>query len=87
MGVPLEVRTESALQGEVLRGGPSNRRWPDEVERLIVAETLVPMGGLEIAARYGLKPNHVPERLKLFCSDAKRKFPNLPTIKATAKEC
>jgi hypothetical protein len=44
-------------------------------------------GGLEVAARYGLKPNHVPEWLKLFCSDAKRKFPNLPTVKATVKEC
>ncbi len=62
MGVPLEVRTESVLQGEVLRRGSGHRRWPDEVKGRIVAETLVP-GVLvrEVAARYGLKPNHISE--------------------------
>jgi len=42
MGVPLEVRTESALQGEVLRRGSGHRPWPDEVKGRIAAETLVP---------------------------------------------
>ena len=58
----MEVRTESALQGEVLRRGSGHRRWPDEVKGRIVAETLVP-GVLvrEVAARYGLKPNHISE--------------------------
>lgn len=57
-----EVRTESALLGEVLRGGPGHRRWPDEVKGRIVAETLV-TGVLvrKVAARYGLKPNHISE--------------------------
>lgn len=62
MGVRLEVQTESALQGEVLRGRSGHRRWPDEVKGRIVAETLVP-GVLvrEVAVRYGLKPNHISE--------------------------
>lgn len=32
MGVRLEVQTESALQGEVLRGRSGHRRWPDEMK-------------------------------------------------------
>jgi transposase len=62
MGVPLEVQTESVLQGEVLRSGSGHRRWPDEVKGRIVAETLVPeVLAWEVAAPYGLKPNHISE--------------------------
>lgn len=42
MGVPLEVQTESALQGEVVRNGPGHWGWPNEIKGRIVAETLAP---------------------------------------------
>ena len=44
---------------EVMAGPTGRRRWPNEVKARIVAETLQPGVRVnEVAARYGLQPNH-----------------------------
>ncbi len=45
---------------EVVPGPTGRRRWPDDLKARIVAETLQPGAKVsEVAARYGLLPNHI----------------------------
>jgi transposase len=62
MGDRRDIHLESGFVGEVVIGAKGHRRWPDEVKGRIVAETLVPGVTVnEVAARYGMKANHLSE--------------------------
>ena len=62
MGDRRDIHLESGFVGEVVIGARGHRRWPDEVKGRIVAETLVPGVTVnEVAARYGMKANHLSE--------------------------
>ena len=62
MGDRRDIHLESGFVGEIVIGARGHRRWPDEVKGRIVAETLVPGVTVnEVAARYGMKANHLSE--------------------------
>ena len=62
MGDRRDIHLESGFIGEIVIGAKGHRRWPDEVKGRIVAETLVPGVTVnELAARYGMKANHLSE--------------------------
>ena len=62
MGDRRDIHLESGFVGEVVIGAKGHRRWPDEVKGRIVAETLIPGVSVnEVAARYGMKANHLSE--------------------------
>jgi transposase len=62
MGDRRDIHLESGFVGEIVIGAKGHRRWPDEVKGRIVAETLVPSVSVnEVAARYGMKANHLSE--------------------------
>ena len=52
--------TNRARAMEVVPGPTGRRRWPDDLKARIVAETMQPgVKVAEVAARYGLLPNHI----------------------------
>lgn len=52
--------TNRARPMEVVPGPTGRRRWPEDLKARIVAETLQPGAKVsEVAARYGLLPNHI----------------------------
>jgi len=63
MELQSELRMEPVNRArliEVIPGPTGRRRWPDDVKARIVAETLQPGARVnEVAARYGLMPNHI----------------------------
>ena len=63
MELQSELRMEPVNRArsiEVMSGPTGRRRWPDDLKARIVAETLQPGARVnEVAARYGLMPNHV----------------------------
>jgi len=62
MGDRRDIHLESGCVGEVVVGANGHRRWPDDVKGRIVAETLIPGVTVnEVAARYGMRPNHLSE--------------------------
>ena len=56
----MESTREFLIGLGVIFSADGRRRWPDELKARIVAETLLPGATVnDVAAKYGLQPNHV----------------------------
>lgn len=56
----MESTREFLIGLGVIFSADGRQRWPDDVKAQIVAETLLPGATVnDVAAKYGLKPNHV----------------------------
>lgn len=56
----MEITREFLIGLGVIFSSDGRRRWPDDVKARIVAETLLPGATVnDVAAKYGLQPNHV----------------------------
>ncbi len=78
LGVHRALHMESICGYEILPRDTGMRRWPNEVEGQLVAETYLPGVTVnEVARRVGMKPNHLSAWRRL-ARESKLVVPDLP---------